>query len=166
MSFRALEHDRDRVGRGWVGKHESPTLTPASAAHQQASGAAVSKQGLLLNLLLILSSQRQASSQQLCPLSSRRDQKQKPLGLAWLSPLSQHEVCVQPCQAPFPNREARLWPWWGWRPARSPPGPLPTNQILADARACSAVFPLLRGPSCHFSPGKGSALCPSKSETI
>ena len=158
--------DRDRVGRGWVGKHESPTLTPASAAHQQASGAAVSKQGLLLNLLLILSSQRQASSQQLCPLSSRRDQKQKPLGLAWLSPLSQHEVCVQPCQAPFPNREARLWPWWGWRPARSPPGPLPTNQILVDARACSAVFPLLRGPSCHFSPGKGSALCPSKSETI
>ena len=49
------------MGRGWVGKHESPTLTPASAAHRQASGTAVSKQGPLLNLLLILSSQRQAA---------------------------------------------------------------------------------------------------------
>ena len=88
-----------------------------------------------------------SSSQQLCSLSSRRDQKQKPLGLAWLTPLSQHEVCVQPCRLRFQiGKQGCGHGGAGAQPAAhlAPSPPVRSQLMLGLARQCS---PCSAGPA-------------------
>lgn len=154
------------MGRGCVGKHESPTLTPASAAPRQASGAAISRQGPLLKPAIRSPPPKGKQLAAALLFFLQEEIRNRSIQALPGALLSLGVKSAQPCQAPLLIREARLRPQRGRRPASSPPGPLPANQVLIDAgvaRQCSpcSVGPAAAPPQKGAQPSVPASLKPS-----